>query len=237
MKRGNLAYAHANMRLLTRYGFEIDEAEWLDLSAAFPTTAVAQRKNHIGDVEGWIKVRDQWVCAYWSAKTKRIKTFYARPPDFKAAAAPTPKQAAPKPPAAVVRPPAPISDVEAEVVRRVNAIREAERASEDRERRERSAAAVVVREMRTKLKAANIRALEAQQRMGRAQDDVRWFKRQMGEVRSLLGDGFISDAMLLADAVAGLSSSPTEDPEAAAVAIADRIRARRAYLRTSRTPA
>lgn len=83
-----LAYAHANMRLRTRYKMEITKKEWEDLGRQFREGRVdGAAPNHVGDIEGWVKLNGQWVAAYYNVKTKCIKTFFARPPDFNSAAA------------------------------------------------------------------------------------------------------------------------------------------------------
>jgi hypothetical protein len=76
------AYMHSAMRLRTRYSIDLTFEEWKKISDNFLTKAQALTKNHVGDYEGWIKIRGEWVAAYYNTKRKCIKTFYARPPDF-----------------------------------------------------------------------------------------------------------------------------------------------------------
>ncbi len=89
-------FAHANMRLRTRYGIEMSMQEWEHLNRMFAQSSpkiVNPRKNHVGDVEGWVEIGDVWVCAYWSVQRGTVSTFFARPPDIAAA----PPKPAPKP--------------------------------------------------------------------------------------------------------------------------------------------
>lgn len=80
----DLAYAHANMRLRTRFDFEISKQHWLDLSQQFKSKAKEQKQNHLGDIEGWLQIgpNNTWICCYYSCKAKCIKTFYKNPPAF-----------------------------------------------------------------------------------------------------------------------------------------------------------
>jgi hypothetical protein len=80
-ERERLSYAHANMRLRTRFGMEITIDEWDRLGAIFQSGKVLGAvKNHVGDVEGWVKVNETLVCCYYSTKHMCVKTFYAPPP-------------------------------------------------------------------------------------------------------------------------------------------------------------
>ncbi len=87
-----VSYAHANLRLRTRYGMEITINEWYRLGQMFRRGQVNDaRKNHIGDLEGWVLVNDVAVCCYYSNRHGCVKTFYAPPPPMPTVAAVTAK--------------------------------------------------------------------------------------------------------------------------------------------------
>lgn len=78
-------FVHANRRLASRYGVTISFEEYLRLNAKF---ASPDRKNLVrglriqnehGDLEGWIKVRGQWVCAHYKRQDGLIATFLPKP--------------------------------------------------------------------------------------------------------------------------------------------------------------
>lgn len=75
-------WVHANMRLRTRYGVELTFDRYVELSEQFRKGQVeGARRNHIGDLEGWVEVQDGVLaCAYWHARDGQIGTFFAPPP-------------------------------------------------------------------------------------------------------------------------------------------------------------
>ncbi len=76
-----LAYAHSNMRLKTRFNMEVTIEEWHRIGGLFRNGMVeGARKNHVGDVEGWVN---------FSKRTGCVKTFYASPPPMPGAPPPT----------------------------------------------------------------------------------------------------------------------------------------------------
>lgn len=99
--RERVAYAHANLRLRTRYDMEITIEEWYRLGQMFRRGQVhGARKNHVGDIEGWVLVGDVPVCCYYSEQHQCVKTFYAPPPPLPTTAigVKAKKLAPPKPP-------------------------------------------------------------------------------------------------------------------------------------------
>lgn len=97
------AYAHANMRLRTRFDMEITIEEWHRLGDLFRKKKInGVRRNHVGDQEGWVVINGTPVCCYYSAQHGCVKTFYASAP-------PMPTESNIK--ATKVRPPAPVVKV------------------------------------------------------------------------------------------------------------------------------
>lgn len=182
MATENMSYAHANMRLKTRYGMEISFEEWRALGDLFRRNdpkVQSPRKNHVGDVEGWVKINGIWVCCYYSSYRSCISTFYARPPDL----VETPKS-------------------KAEVLKDL----------EKRKARCRAACAKVLNDAQARAseiikeaKARKVQVLQASQ----ASDakDAGWFKVRMYEVLQLIQSGQLHEAANLAEAVAYLPRS------------------------------
>jgi hypothetical protein len=74
-------YMHCNMRLRTRYGLEMDIDEYRRLNELFRTKQVINlRTSETGDLEGWVKLRDTWVCGHYKIRENHIASFMPAPP-------------------------------------------------------------------------------------------------------------------------------------------------------------
>lgn len=74
-------YLHCNMRLRTRYGLEMDIDEYRSLNELFRRRQVTNmRQTETGDLEGWVQLRDTWVCGHFKSREGHIASFMPAPP-------------------------------------------------------------------------------------------------------------------------------------------------------------
>lgn len=74
-------YTHANMRLRLRYQMELDLDEYRELCQKMRQKQFFKpRVLSTGEVEAWVELRGQWVCACYKPHEGLIATFLPCPP-------------------------------------------------------------------------------------------------------------------------------------------------------------
>lgn len=79
--RDRVRFSHAIMRLKTRFDFEIEFDEYMAICEKFKSGQVqGARRNHRGDIEGWVEIRGTPICCYFHVDEGLVGTFFANAP-------------------------------------------------------------------------------------------------------------------------------------------------------------
>lgn len=222
-KRWLYHFSHCNMRLRHRYGIEMTPEEFHALGALFKQKKVPNiRKDYAGHEEGWVKLRETWICVSYSPSKGCIGTVMPSPP------------------------PAIFDEVDRQAKTRLPGepakVKPEKNKAEALELKSKAMALQLLKQALAAGKVPKwIRNIEggdrlvpeavAQQKLSPDQPsaetkmkDIGWFKGKIGQAAKLLKHDNPFEAMVLLDAVASLPRSfhPGQNPEEA-----ERILARR----------
>ena len=199
-------YAHCNMRLRHRYGIEMSLEEFDALSALFRSKKVPDtRIDSVGNVEGWVKLRETWICVSYRPGLQMIGTVMPAPPP--AVFNEVMEQVKTRAPPAPAKPPQK-EPKEDKIKRAARLLMEQAMEAGKKPRWLRSEGEIV-----PPVPVVTAPTVPPQVKLV----DVAWYKRKIGIAGDLLKKGKAFEAALLLRAVAGLprSARPGQAPEEA----------------------
>lgn len=232
------------MRMKHRYGLSMDDADYDEFCRAFAAgEAQGCRTDDMGNIEGWLRFKDTWVCMSYKPTTRFIGTIMPCPPPLvlKEQAEHAARSAAQP-----AQPPSWLKN-EAEVNRRIAdgakamAVRLYEQAmNSDKAPKwlQRQLLAGADGTVSKSFQEEANRFAEKMEKTKLAADpavkraDVSWYKGKLNDARQLLKQGQLFEAACLLDAVASLPASfyPSQDPKKAEAMVKERMERERPFL-------